>query len=434
MLHIIFELYYGIMDIIVIRLYFDTFFSMPKKIKPVLYWMWLFLWEFISLPVSGYFFGTYTPLKNILLTIVSFITIFLMTLLYEASLRHRLLASFFYIFLAGLCEDIPGAVLSMLSGRLNLEMGQIELIVQAQYGFCFLFVLSFIRIFYKKKSRRPSLKYSIAITITPLLSLVILGDTWQIPLSNSDYNLPLIIKYVCLFAINIINFVLLDNFFTIQNLEEKTVLLNQQIACQTSKYSQISSAYRSTRSILHDTKKHFLYLKQCINNNDREHCIPYMERAIQEMEGTYNKVNTGNLVIDSFLSSHMETARREGIFYTTDINVNPGLVPVEDYDLSIILGNLLDNALEECRSIRPPIRRSIYVQILTSDMEFVLHIVNSSKMEDEKQKKKDIEYTLYHGYGLENVRTIVGKYYGSYDFLQRERHFDVAIMIPVIKG
>lgn len=436
MFHVIFELYYSIMDIIVIHFFFDTVFSKKKKITPIFYWVWLFLWDVFPLPISSYFFGTYSTLKNIVLASLSFLTIFLMSLLYESTLRHRLFISFFYIFLAGLCEDIPGMIFTILSNNyLHLEMKQIELIVQAQYSFFFFFLVSVIRIFYRKKARRFSLKYSVAILITPLLSLFIMGDTSQIVTLNTAYKISIIARAVCLFIINIINFVLLDNFFTIQNLEEEKLLLNQQVSYQTSKYNQISTAYRNTRSILHDTKKHFMYLQQCIKCNDTEHSIPYMERAMQEMEGTYNRINTGNLVIDCFLSSHLEIAEREGILYTTDINVNPNDIPVEDYDLSVVLGNLLDNTLEECRNIKPPANRSIYVQIFTTDTAFMLHIVNSSEERtDKKHRKDDMEYTLYHGYGLENVRTIIKKYYGSYDFRQQEQYFDVAIMIPIIQG
>lgn len=436
MFFIIFEIYYGVVDIIVTSLYLNTVFGKAKKIPPVFYWLWLCLCEIIPLPASYYFFGTYTTLKTIVLVTLCFVMIFMMTFLYESAFRHRLLASVFYVVLTGVCEDIPGTILTIVSDRyFHLSMEQIEQIVQAQYAFCLLFMVAVIRAFFRKKERRFTLKYSIALIITPLLSLVIMGDTSQMSVLDTSYKISILTKSTSLFIINIINFILLDNFFTIQNLEEEKVMLCRQVSYQTSKYSQISAAYRSTRSILHDTKKHFKYLQQCVKLKETESSIPYMERAIQEMEGTYNKINTGNLVIDSFLSSHLEIAGQKGISYTTDINVKPELIPIEDYDLSIILGNLLDNALEECSKIEPLENSRIHVKILTSDKAFMFNIVNSSTQKEKDFTRRDsVEYSLYHGYGLENVRKIIKKYHGSYDFQQKGQCFDAAVRIPVIKS
>ena len=432
MVYYLFEFIISIIDVLVIHLYLNTFFHIKRINSNILYWSWLFILELSSIPISTLFYGDITILKQIVLVTTTFITIFLMSLAYKSSFKHRLLISIIYIFLAGLCEDVPGSIIIYISNKYShLSMEQIELIVQAQYSFSFILLLSVIKIIYNRNINPTTIKYNISLLITPFLSLIIVGDTSIILTPDTTYKLSVIIKYICLFLINIINFILLDNFYTIHNLEEEKKFMDHQILYQSNKYTQISAAYRNTRSILHDTKKHFVYLRECLNNNESKSGIMYIDRTINEMESIYNKVNTGNLVIDSFVSNHIKLAEQEGINCTTELNVDSSLIQIDDYDLSIILGNLLDNALNGCRNSRNSVEGYIIIKIITNPKSLSINIINSYSP-DSRIVNDDAGYSLYHGYGLENVRNKVKKYYGSYDFIQSDNCFDAAIKIPFV--
>ena len=58
----------------------------------------------------------------------------------------------------------------------------------------------------------------------------------------------------------------------------------------------------------------------------------------------------GNLVIDSFVGYCMNITTELGIRFETNIQIDQSAIPVDDYDLSIIIGNLLDNSINECRN------------------------------------------------------------------------------------
>lgn len=72
------------------------------------------------------------------------------------------------------------------------------------------------------------------------------------------------------------------------------------------------------------------------------------------MEHSFIKINTDNLVIDAFVISQLSLTEQEHIYYETDIHVNTELIPIDNYALYIILGNLLSNSMQECRKIQPP--------------------------------------------------------------------------------
>ena len=75
----------------------------------------------------------------------------------------------------------------------------------------------------------------------------------------------------------------------------------------------------------------------------------YLEKCMKVLENNYIQINTGNLVLDTFISSHKTMADEKGIQFHSDIRIDKDRMPLEDYDLSIIIGNLLDNAMNECK-------------------------------------------------------------------------------------
>ena len=242
-----------------------------------------------------------------------------------------------------------------------------------------------------------------------------------------------IIVIIGIFVINIINYILLDSLFQIHELREREHLLQQQILFQENKYNQISTTYRNTRKILHETQRHYHYVQECAEQKNYDMIQQFLSTAISDLEHCFNRINTGSLVIDSFVSSHLTMAEHEHIQYETNIQVTAERIPVDEYTLCILLGNLLDNSMQECRRILPPHSRFIQVEIFTLDTEFVLHVVNSTRIRTCEDEKNDLEYQLYHGYGLENVKTITDHFNGTYVFSQEGNVYNAVIIIPIMQ-
>lgn len=207
--------------------------------------------------------------------------------------------------------------------------------------------------------------------------------------------------------------------------------MQQQITFQTDKYQQLSAAYRKSRSIVHDTKKHYFSIQSHIKNMEFDKLDEYLKSAITDLENTYAKINTGNLVIDAFVSSYLDIAAEEGIQFDTDIHVDPDRIPVKDYDLCVILGNLLDNSLQACHKIVPPLKRRIQVQLyIDANDTFIIHLGNT--IPPKTDEKNDATDSLIHGYGLENVKSITEAYHGMYSTIA-DQTYDVYVIIPIIE-
>ena len=102
-------------------------------------------------------------------------------------------------------------------------------------------------------------------------------------------------------------------------------------------------------------------------------------------------------------------------------------MPIEDYDLCIILGNLLDNCLQAVRRILPPIRREIHVHLFHKNSNFVIHITNSCMPDAAAPYARG---SLDHGYGCKNVEQITSKSNGVYSHGTEHGKYIAVVSLP----
>ena len=293
-----------------------------------------------------------------------------------------------------------------------------------------LFFIILISIIFKKRIQYISVHHYILLLITPIITIFtafnrnILEASISHPLS---YAL-LITGFV---IINYSNFILLIISSNSCAEREKINLISKQNEYQQEKYNQLSSAYKKLRKYQHDTKKRFMYINDCIQNEKYNAVIPYLEQSLDELNSSYSKINTGNLVIDSFVSNYLLLCEDKGIEFISNLQIDASLIPIKDYDLSIVLGNLLDNAVNACNNILSPDKKFIQLYICTdlqSD-QFVIHIVNSKN-----QKTVSENDEVIHGYGLINIQEHIEKSFGIINSKETNNEYETSIIIPLNKN
>lgn len=147
--------------------------------------------------------------------------------------------------------------------------------------------------------------------------------------------------------------------------------------------------------------------KEFVKNNEYDRLEEYLNISVNDLEHTYADIHTGNLVIDSFVSNYKTVSNDNSIDFTESICADPGRIPVADYDLCVILGNILDNSLNAC--------------------------MKNTGTENKIDSSDDSYFE--HGYGLENVRRIVERYHGIMRVVTSDSEaplFEVTIIIPII--
>lgn len=201
------------------------------------------------------------------------------------------------------------------------------------------------------------------------------------------------------------------------SLRENYTLLNQEI--------------ERNRKMNHDRKHDFSYLYDCFLRNDYESGIRYIEtkNAYQEQQ-KQKEVWTGHGGIDFLLNKAKQRAESlQGKIY---LEIDLLELPMAEYDIFYVLGNLLDNAIEAIEKCDAD-NRYINIKMKNRNSMFQLYIENSYRVEPQKKGKRFLSTKENekneHGWGIENVKEIVERYKGMLDISYENQRFCVDLVL-----
>ena len=416
-------------DVFCIKLFFDVILSVRnEKIPLPFYWLSLFLSELLLTAHTYWFSGIFSQQKVITTVLLSLSLLFMLSFLYHSNLFTRLLACFIFEIYGILGEYFVyvcmNRFLSYSDNQLyNLAIDNVLNFISE------LFLLLFIlltNLFWKKSIRRFPIQYHISILATPIISIFILLAFSQQVIDNRNPFFTLI-SICCLMLLNILNYYLLQNILANQNLRTQNQLLCQQISSQRDNYDQISAAYRNTRRLIHETKRQFFYLQTCIQQGKYDELLSSLKQFIGDLEHQFITVNTGNLVIDSLISNYSCMANENDIIFRKNITIQKERIITSDYDLCVMLGNLLENSYHACLKQPKDTERFINITIVTKDHNFVIEIINSCLPDTTAVTSLSLD----HGFGTENVRIITEQNRGIFSVSTEDGTYHAVIIIPI---
>ena len=127
--------------------------------------------------------------------------------------------------------------------------------------------------------------------------------------------------------------------------------MQEQLECCYDQLEVLREIITSYRTLSHDLKHHMLLLTDYIQHCENKRALEYLEKMNYHLNVCSRYVNTGNYVIDSVLNHKIKEMQEMGGKVIVDIKIKDGLL-VDDYDMNIILGNLLSNAYEATEKCR----------------------------------------------------------------------------------
>lgn len=371
---------------------------------------------------------------EIVLYLISTLFVLLATLIYDAAWSLRLFTAVFF-FLFTFTDTSLFLALLQYANPTALEISGGYLLNYIEFGSRLtLFLLTLIVITFRKirDEKHEALIYNILLFMVPVFTLVLMT---AMPLKTILYvgnrtnnNSFLFLLFASVTFMNITVYLLIEKIKNINELENSYQNMEQQMKFQREKYVQLGSYYKNMRSILHDMKNHYFTITSYIEKEDFGKLQEYMEDAIQKMEACYAGVNTGNLVLDAFLNHFKMLSENEHIAFSEDISIVPDKVPLTDYDLCVVIGNLLDNAYNAVSQLTDK-EKTVNIHISVNDSDsFVIFIKNTYDGNSHDSHKAD---DFEHGYGLSNIEKIVDTYHGVMQY-KTDDFFAVTIVIPVI--
>lgn len=194
-------------------------------------------------------------------------------------------------------------------------------------------------------------------------------------------------------------------------------------------YKELSIAYEKNKCLIHDEKHMVSYVLECLANDNVQEAINFLEKSKNIMMLQEGYSWTGISSLDYMLNIKYKKMKDENIDFLCEIEAEN--IPFSNADFVIIMGNLLDNAIEASRKCKEGERR-IKVHIRNFNNIFILKIKNTcikSAVADNKKFITDKKEKMNHGWGIESVKQIVKRYNGDVSFVYDKTNFEVRITI-----
>lgn len=196
-------------------------------------------------------------------------------------------------------------------------------------------------------------------------------------------------------------------------------------------YEEVKSVYLNMRGWRHDYHNHIQSIKAYLSLQQYDRVKEYLQELEMDLNKVDHLVRSGNLMVDAILNSKLTLAKDRNISVVCKVTV-PEQLSISDVDLCVMLGNLLDNAMEACELLEKDKRFiRIYSDIVHS--QFYFSILNSA-LEDPtfEQKNYISDKRGEHGHGMKRVKLTVDKYEGYLNLKNEPGVFASEIMIPLI--
>lgn len=211
---------------------------------------------------------------------------------------------------------------------------------------------------------------------------------------------------------------------------------------------EVDNMYRQTRGWRHDYHNHIQTMKAYLTMGETERLGKYLDRLDEDLTTVDTVVKTGNVMIDAILNSKLSLAKAKNIAVEAKALV-PASLDISEIDLSLIIGNLMDNAMEACLQIREEEKRFIRVYIDVMKGQLYIYVMNAVNGRPEKRRKESrseensreegqpAEYRSTkagraHGFGLMRIDRVVERYKGYIDRQDEENVFATEILLPLV--
>ena len=265
--------------------------------------------------------------------------------------------------------------------------------------------------------------YSVAI-LSIMSSLIFMVILWENG-TALEYAMCTVFSVLVL-LINFFLFKFVDKYATAMENFQQGIILAKTFQLRDEYYQQLEKSNTKIREIKHDLRNRLLTLNDVIDN---ESAKKQLRTIVGEIEVADSSLYTTNPTLNSLLQKKIAETVNDGIGVETHIDVPKELV-LNPEDMGILLGNLLDNAMEASCQLKVE-KRKIQIKIYHDHEHLFVEIVNNKKLGDNpelKSTKKDAEN---HGIGLKSVKRIVKKYKGNIKFENLENEFKVVLIINI---
>lgn len=270
----------------------------------------------------------------------------------------------------------------------------------------------------------------------PIISLIVGLNLYFIDIYAEGRHLVGIASLGALLYINVVIFVILRVMDHESKKINEYMNANMQMELQQKHYKEMLEKNHQVRGLWHDMNNHLITMQYLLENQAGDEIADYLQQFHERLQNAVDHNRSGNYVVDALLNYKIKVATDHQINFVHYIAI-PEKLKMNSIDLSIILGNILDNAIEGCqRDSRQAQEKIIKFNMYYKRESLLIDIENSidkntiQKSGNHMISSKRID-TDQSGYGISNVKQVLKKYEGNMVTQILEDRFKCTILIPL---
>lgn len=390
--------------------YFDIFLKRRKRIVLSMIGLVIFMaWQFEMssvnlLPAYG----------NIIITIIT--TLFAVAQIYEGKFWNKCIFTIAFNAIWMLIETISGNILLTYCCDFT-DLQALGTLGSFTSKIVFMIVITALkRVFTKDEIKELPVRYSFMLVLIPIGSIYIMNNIFMLgySLHSNRANIQSAVTAVILLGVNVLVFYIYIKLADDLQLRRMTSVYEQQLDLCERHQQERELSILQLRDVRHNMKNNLVSILAYAENGDNEKIIGFVNEIMEEGGiKTSTVTNSGNIVIDSLIGYWYVEAKKVGIDFSVNLNI-PMEMPFRGADICLILGNLLENAVEAAQKAEG--KKYIRLHMKYDKNNLLLFVANNYKGVLIKTKDKRLKSTKTdagnHGVGLSSVYRIAAKYHG----------------------
>lgn len=265
-----------------------------------------------------------------------------------------------------------------------------------------------------------------------IISFIMTSLLWNISRTYNDSSPLFLTIFLMIAALNILLYILMNKMQRDNVTKEEYALVKSNLEAQQKFALETKERYIEMKTLRHDVKHYLSTAAELITDGKPEKAKSYIESVINEkINPAVVGVNTGSAVIDAVINRRLEICAEKNIEMKCLIDTQ--FVSENDIDVSVLLSNLLDNAIEGCScddvsQIELVVKKKKSLTYIMAKNSIARSVLDENpKLKTGKKDKSS------HGYGIRSIKNIAQKYGGSVNFLEENGCFITEVWLELGK-